>query len=139
SRASAGGEAVLVDRADDRRGLFGDLVGDFPAVDVDVAGELERDAHAITLDGGDPHDADRVLRVADDDLFTLTSCDDQHGEDLLSLPPHLPPIARPGHSNIPPTGAGEKSVSLKSQKVTHAKAGGLAVPWPGRADSSLPR
>jgi hypothetical protein len=54
------------------------LVCDLSAVDLDVSREVEGDADALALDGGDPDDPDGVSRVTDDDFLTFTPCDHQH-------------------------------------------------------------
>lgn len=55
-----------------------DLIGDLTTVNLDLARKLESDAHPFALHRSDSHDSDRVLRVTDDDLFTLTTSDYEH-------------------------------------------------------------
>jgi len=106
---------LVPDLADDRGFLRDDLVRDLAAMDLDLAREVERDAYAVALDARDADYADGVVRIADDDLFTLASCDDQH-----SAPPairsdrswsgrynplikgkHTYAIRSPGHTIVP--------------------------------------
>jgi len=71
---------VGLDRADDLRALLDDLVGDLPAVHIDLTREIEGDADPVALDGRDAHHADRIAGISDHHLFPLPSCDDQHAD-----------------------------------------------------------
>jgi hypothetical protein len=84
---SARSGALGLDLGDDigRVKLSDDLFGDLATMHVDLAGEIECDAHTVSLDACDSHDPDRRLRVTDHDFFTLAPRDDQH-LDLLSKP-----------------------------------------------------
>jgi len=65
-------------RRDDGRLGCQDLLGDFAAVDIDLAREIESQSDAITLDAGDAHDTHGVRGITDDDFFPFPPRDDKH-------------------------------------------------------------
>ena len=72
------------DRANDRRAFGEDLIRDLAPMDLDIAREFKGEPHPVALDSSNAHDADRIARITDDDLFAFTSRDDKHCSDLLS-------------------------------------------------------
>jgi len=47
-------------------------------MDIDLAWKRERQANAISLDGGNPNGPDGIRWISDDDLFPFPSRDDEH-------------------------------------------------------------